>query len=74
VRESCQYIAHVSANLTERSARALHQTGVIEQQFSLAMPIIVHELEYYDVIAAQTRCANPPRVAKEFDDWITRTH
>jgi hypothetical protein len=53
-----------------RIARALHENGVIEQHFFRPMPIIVHELEYYDVIAVQTRSANPPRVAKEFEDWI----
>ncbi|MBB5371307.1 MULTISPECIES: hypothetical protein [unclassified Janthinobacterium] len=53
-----------------RIARALHENGVIEQCFSRPIPIVVHELEYYDEIAAQTRLANPPGLAKEFEDWI----
>lgn len=53
-----------------RLAQALHESGVIEQRFSGPIPIVVHELEYYDKIAAQTRLANPPGVAKEFEDWI----
>lgn len=53
-----------------RIARTLHENGVIEQHFSRPIPIVVHELEYYDVIAVQTRSANPPGVAKEFEDWI----
>lgn len=53
-----------------RMARALHENGVIEQHFSRPLPIIVHEFEYYDVIALQTRSANPLGVAKEFEDWI----
>jgi hypothetical protein len=53
-----------------RIAQALHACGVIEQQFSGPVPIVVHELEYYDQIASQTRLANPPGLAKEFEDWI----
>lgn len=53
-----------------RIAQALHASGVIEQRFSGPVPIVVHELEYYDQIALQTRLANPPGLAKEFEDWI----
>lgn len=53
-----------------RIARALHGNGVIESQFSRPIPVIVHEHEYYDAIAAQTRSANPAGLAKEFEDWI----
>lgn len=53
-----------------RIARALHESGVIKQVFSHQIPILVHELEYYDEIAVQTRSANPPGLAKEFEDWI----
>jgi hypothetical protein len=55
-----------------RIARALHENGVIEQQFSRPIPVVVHELEYYDEIAVQTRSANPPELVKEFEDWVTR--
>lgn len=51
-------------------ARALHTNGVIERQFSGQVPIVVHELEYYDDIATQTRLANPPGLTKDFEDWI----
>lgn len=60
------------ADACVRIARALHEKGVIEQQFSRPIPVIVHELEYYDEIAVQTRSANPLGVAKEFEDWIAR--
>ena len=53
-----------------RIARALHDDGVIAQVFSRPVPIIVHELEYDDGIAVQTAAANPPGVAREFEDWI----
>jgi hypothetical protein len=53
-----------------RIARALHENGVIEQRFARPIPIIVHELEYYDEIAMRTRSANPPGLAQEFENWI----
>jgi len=53
-----------------RIARALHENGVIQQHFAGPIPILVHELEYYDEIAVQTRLANPPGLTKEFEDWI----
>lgn len=55
-----------------RIARALHENGVVEQQFFRPVPVVVHELEYYDEIAIQTRSANPPGLAKEFEDWTAR--
>jgi hypothetical protein len=53
-----------------RIARALHENGVVEQQFSRPIPIVVHELEYYEKITVQTRSANPLGLAKEFEDWV----
>lgn len=53
-----------------RVARALHENGIIEQYFFRPIPILVHELEYYDEIALQTRSANPPGLATEFEEWI----
>lgn len=53
-----------------RIAQALHETGMIERTFSKPVPIVVHELEYYDEIAMQTCRANPPGLTKEFENWI----
>lgn len=53
-----------------RIARALHENGVIETQFFRPIPVVVHELEYYDEIATQTRSANPAGLTKEFEEWI----
>ena len=53
-----------------RIAQTLHSDGVIVEQFSVPLPIIVHELEYYDAIAVQTRSANPAGLTKEFEAWI----
>jgi hypothetical protein len=56
--------------LCVREARALHDEGVITGKFGRPVPIIVHELEYYDQIAEQTRKANPPGLTSEFEDWV----
>jgi hypothetical protein len=51
-------------------AQKLHDTNIITSSFKRHIPIIVHDLEYDDVIAIQTRKANPPGVAQEFENWI----
>ena len=56
--------------LSVRVARRLHDDGIIFQQFGTVTPILVHELEYYDEIANQTREANPPGVADEYFAWV----
>jgi hypothetical protein len=53
-----------------RTARQLHTGGLITQIFGRPIPILVHELEYYDHIASLTRQANPPRLADAFISWI----
>lgn len=55
-----------------RIAQALHANGVIANRFGRVIPIIVHELEYYEQIAIQTNAANPPGVALEFVDWVDK--
>ncbi|MFE1837789.1 hypothetical protein [Streptomyces sviceus] len=53
-----------------RLARVLHTTGVIERSVGRPVPVIVHELEYYEAIARQTEAANPPGLADEFISWV----
>ena len=44
--------------------------GYRTTRFLRPIPIIVHELEYYDQIASQTVEANPAGLAHEFADWV----
>jgi hypothetical protein len=37
--------------------------------FGRPIPVLVHELEYYDAIAMQNLAANPPGVADDFIRW-----
>lgn len=52
--------------------KELHEEGIIEQKFGKALPLIIHELEYYDLIEEQNKRANPEEVIKEFADWILK--
>jgi hypothetical protein len=51
-------------------AKHLHDQGIVEQAFGRPVPILVHELEYYEQIAKQTEEANPPGLADEFAQWV----
>jgi hypothetical protein len=51
-------------------ARKLHSDGVITEKFGKDIPIIVHELEYYDKPVLWTQQANPDGLAKEFENWV----
>lgn len=46
--------------------RELHESGFIREQFGREIPVLIHELEYYDEIALQNIQANPPEVVEEF--------
>ncbi|MEV0492325.1 hypothetical protein [Streptomyces atratus] len=48
----------------------LHTTGVIERYVGRSVPVIVHELEYYEGIARRTEAANPTGLAYEFTAWV----
>lgn len=48
----------------------LDSTGIIERSIGRTVPVIVHELEYYEAIARQTEAANPPGLADEFTSWV----
>lgn len=51
-------------------ARALHATGVINDSLGRPVPVIIHELEYYEQIAQRTEAANPPGLTNEFTSWV----
>jgi len=51
------------------AARRLHDEGDIVTIFGRPIPVIVHELEYYDEIAMHNLAANPPGVADDFIRW-----
>lgn len=63
----------IEANFNQacvRLARHLHDAGVIESAVGRRVPVIVHELEYYEGIARRTEAANPPGLADDFTAWV----
>jgi hypothetical protein len=51
-------------------AQRLHRDGIVEEFLGEPLPIVIHELEYYDKIAEENLRANPPGVVPDqFVDW-----
>lgn len=50
--------------------RDLHRTGEVVRLFGRAVPLLIHELEYYDQIAEQNESANPPDLVADFSRWV----
>jgi len=46
--------------------KELHESGFVKAQFGKDIPILIHELEYYDKIAEQNEAANGGCLPKEF--------
>lgn len=55
-----------------RVVQALHATGVIVERFGRPLPVLVHELEYYDAIVRQNAEANPAGLTDDFAAWVGR--
>ena len=55
-------------------SKELHETGFIQDKFGKTIPIIIHELEYYDEIARQNERANPSDAVSDFVTWIDKMY
>lgn len=51
-------------------ATKLHSENITQNKDGEKLPIIIHELEYYEAIAEQNERANPEGQADEFIKWI----
>lgn len=49
--------------------KEIHQSGFLTQKFGKELPIIIHELEYYDEIAEQNIKANGRVLLEDFVDF-----
>lgn len=49
--------------------RELHESGFIKEQFGKEIPVLIHELEYYEEIAEQNLKANPAETVEEFVEF-----
>ncbi|WP_236796083.1 hypothetical protein [Amycolatopsis sp. GM8] len=68
--ESEEQVSQRFVDVCVRLAGHLHTTGLIEAIFKRPIPVLVHELEYYDAIAEQAVAANPPGLAADFIAWV----
>lgn len=50
--------------------RSLHATGSIERALGRPVPVLIHELEYYEEIVLQNREANPAALTRGFERWV----
>ncbi|MFE9574535.1 hypothetical protein ACFYMW_39510 [Streptomyces sp. NPDC006692] len=65
--------ARIEANFKQacvQLARGLHDDGVIATILGRPVPVVLHELEYYEAIARRTEAANPPGLADDFTAWV----
>ncbi|MBQ8961747.1 MAG: hypothetical protein IJ071_11140 [Ruminococcus sp.] len=49
--------------------KELHQEKVLTRKFGKELPILIHELEYYDEIAEQNIKANGRELVEDFAEW-----
>ena len=49
--------------------KEIHEQELLTQKFGRELPIIIHELEYYDEIAKQNIKANGYETVKDFSEW-----
>ena len=48
----------------------LHNAGDVARYLGRRVPILIHELEYYEAIADQNSRANPPELVRDFVSWV----
>lgn len=51
------------------TVRELHGLGLLTEKFGRELPVLIHELEYYDEIAEQNIRANGEELAGEFAEF-----
>jgi len=49
--------------------KELHESGFVKTQFGKDIPLLIHELEYYDEIAEQNKKANPAETVADFESY-----
>ena len=64
--DEAEKITGVFVNVLVDIVKELHVSGFIKEQFGREIPILIHELEYYEEIANQNIEANGIELVKEF--------
>jgi len=67
--ERAERLTEAFVALTVKAVKQLHEQGDVRSVFGRTLPLLIHELEYYDEIADQNVAANPPGAADDFARW-----
>ena len=70
VSEMAETLANEFVRICQEVALELHREGIIRRRLGRAVPILIHELEYHEEIAARTEEANPSGLADDFCGWV----
>ena len=70
VEEKIEGITNEFLKILISVVKEFHETGFIKNNFKKEIPIIIHELEYYDKIAEQNIEANKLELVQDFVDFI----
>jgi hypothetical protein len=57
-------------NVAVQVVKELHTSGEITRILGRPVPVLIHELEYYEKIALQNEAANPPALVEAFATWV----
>ncbi len=68
--EVCRQMTETFVACCVDAARRLHDHDGLVGTFGRDIPVLVHELEYYDAIAEQNLACNPPDLVAPFKQWI----
>ena len=67
--ENTSRITEAFVSVLIDAVKDIHEQGVLTRKFGRELPIIIHELEYYDEIAEQNIEANGYKLVKDFSEW-----
>ena len=70
IYEQTEKITQAFVNLLVDIVKEIHEQKILTAKFGKELPIIIHELEYYDEIAQQNIEANGEILVKEFTEFI----
>lgn len=65
-----RFVTRQFVAMLQRVVLALHRDGLVQRVFGRPIPVLIHELEYYDQIAEQNLRSNPDGLARPFADWV----
>lgn len=67
--EADELVTEVFVDELVELVKEIHEEGILSRRFGHELPIIIHELEYYDKIAEQNKEANGKYLPEEFIEF-----